>query len=93
MVGAVGRPTDAATKRARTRRRNARRAATRATVQLVAVIVGGLLAGGLAVAAALPGATDPVPPAVTLGTAAFVAVVTLVVARRLRPLDQGRSRR
>ena len=89
----MGRPTDAAAKRARTRRRNARRAATRATVQLVAVLVGGVLAGALAVAAALPGAVDPVPSAAVLGGAGVVAVATVLVARRLRPVDQGRSRR
>jgi hypothetical protein len=52
-----------------------------------------VLAGGLGIVAALPGATEPVPPAAVLGAAALVAVTTVVVARRLRPIDQGRSRR
>jgi lysozyme family protein len=92
-VGAVGRPTDAATKRARTRRRNARCAATRATLQLVVALVGGLLAGGLVITAALPGTTGPIPATATTAAAVAVAVVTVLVARRLRPIDQGRSRR
>jgi hypothetical protein len=59
----------------------------------MAVLIGGVLAGGLAVAAALPGAVGPVPPVAVLGAAGAVAVATVLVARRLRPLDQGRSRR
>ena len=90
----MGRPTSAAAAtRARNRRRAARRAATRATVQLVAVLVGGVLAGGLAVAAALPGAADPLPDGAVLAGAGTVALATVWVARRLRPVDQGRSRR
>lgn len=87
------RPNDAAAKRARTRRRKARRATARATTQLVVVLVGGLLAGGLAVLAAFPDAVAPVPAPTFLGAAAVAGVGTLVTARRLRPLSQGRSRR
>ena len=59
----------------------------------VAVLVGGVLAGGLAIADALPGATGPVHSVAVVTAAALVAVATVVVPRRLRPLDQARSRR
>lgn len=62
-------------------------------MQLVAVLVGGVLAGGLLIASAFPEAVGAVPPAAVLGAAGTVAVLTVLVARRLRPLDHGRSRR
>ena len=89
----MGRATDAAAKRARTRRRKARRATVRSTGQLLVILVGGAVAGGLAVLAALPEATEPVPPVATLVAAGLVGLGTLAVARHLRPLAQGRSRR
>ena len=93
----MGRPARAAPTRAQkaaeTRRRNARRATYRSIGQLLVVLVGGALAGGLAILAALPDASGPVPPVATLVTAAIVGAATLTVARRLRPIAQGRSRR
>lgn len=93
----MGRRSDAASTRAqkaaRTRRRNARRATVRATSQLVVVLAGGCLAGGLAVLAAFPAATGPVPSPALLGAAGLVGLGTLLAARHLRPLPQGRSRR
>jgi hypothetical protein len=57
------------------------------------VLAGGLVAGGLAIFAALPEPTGPVPPTAGVVGAAAVAVATVVAARRLRPLPQGRGRR
>ena len=62
-------------------------------MQLVVVLLGGVRAGGLAIAAALPGAADPLSEGTVLAAAGVVAAVTLLTARRLRPLDQGRARR
>ena len=60
---------------------------------MVVVLIGGVLAGGLAIAAALPGAADPLSEQAVLAGAGAVAAATLLAARRLRPIDQGRSRR
>jgi hypothetical protein len=65
----------------------------RSTTQMLVVLLGGVAAGGLAVLAALPAATEPVPPLAVLGGSAVAALATLVLARRLQPIAHGRSRR
>jgi len=64
----------------------------RSTSQMLVVLVGGVVAGALAVLAALPEASDPVPPVAVLASATVAALATVALARRLRP-RQGRSRR
>lgn len=82
--------------RRRARRRAAVAATARSTAQMLVVLVGGVVGGGLLVLAAFPDTLGPVPPVGPVLAAAVVAGVTLVGARRLRPVatpQSGRGRR
>lgn len=52
---------------------------------MLVVLVGGAAGGGMVVLAAFPETIDPIPSVACVGAAGTIGLLTVVMARRLRP--------